>query len=241
MKTKILLISFIVSLPFWFGVNILTGRLENFLFLKEISKNPELFKAEAMGQIKQDSLPQRKSEIPELEIWARGAVSILKTKSGEKKILFQKNIQEIMPIASLTKLMTADVILENFDLDQVVSISKDAVNQKEYIGGYQEGQTLMIRDLLFSSLVESSNDAMYSITQIAKTEGFVALMNLEAKSIGLNNTFFINPTGLDPEKEEQGNYSTPIDLAELTFHILEKPLIHCQDFLQYILHCLFFY
>ncbi len=223
MRSKIFLISLIISLPFWWGINVFAGKLENFLFLQEISKNPQILTAQLSSKITE---PVRIQNQDNLDIQAKSAISVLITPNGERKILFKKNIQERLPIASLAKLMAADVVLENFDLDQPVKISKEAIAQKEDFGNFKSGEVFTVKDILYSSLIESSNDATYALVEKFGKEGFVALMNLEAKYLGLNNTYFINPTGLDPDNpDELSNYSTAEDLVNLTIHILNKPLI----------------
>jgi len=164
--------------------------------------------------------------LEKLEIGAKSAISLwVDDNFLHKRILFGKNISEQLPIASLTKLMTAFVVIENYNLDQTVSISKEAVAQSEYAGNFKAGENFSVRNLLYSVLMESSNDAAYALAEVISPSAFVDLMNLEKKNIlGQNNknTFFVNPTGLDSENNETIGYSTAEDLAELASYFLKK-------------------
>lgn len=223
MRLKFFLASFILSLPLWWGINVFAGKLENFLFLQEISKNPQILTAQLSSKITE---PVRIQNQENLDIQAKSAISVLITPNGERKILFKKNIQERLPIASLTKLMAADVFLENFDINQPVKISKKAIAQPEDFGGFRAGEVFTARDLIYSSLIESSNDAIYALAEIVGEEGFAGLMNLEAKYLGLENTYFVNPAGIEPDNPDDSlNFSTVEDLIKLATHLLDKPII----------------
>ena len=132
-----------------------------------------------------------------------------------------------MAIASLTKLMTAVIGSEFYYSSLPIEISKKAVNQPEEAGNLEVGEVLNVEKLLYIMIIESSNDAAFALTQpMEKAEAFVDLMNLKAKDMGLKNTRFFNPTGIDPEKDgEDFNFSTAEDLVKLTKYILKKPLI----------------
>ena len=233
MKSRIFLISFIASFIFFCGVNVFSSGLENFLFTQEIIKNPQILNA----QIAEQLFPEKKkrenvslnSQIGELEIGAKAAISVWTGKGfPSPKVLFQKNVSEPLPVASLTKLMTAFVAIENYRPDQVIVFSDQAVAQKEDIGSFKTGDKFAVQDLLYSVLMESSNDAAYALSEVVGLESFADLMNLEAKHIlGQNSkTFFANPTGLDSKENGNSNYSTAKDLADLGAYFLRKtPLI----------------
>jgi len=256
---KIFLISFILSLPFWWGINSLAKNLEDFLFWQEISKQPEIFTAKANQQILKDEIERLRferlqAELKSLEVDAEATVSVLINNRGEEKILFEKNADLELPIASLTKLMTALVVLENYDLSKEITVSKEAINQEEDFGKLEAGRDFQVKYLLYPLLMESSNDAAFSLANDydgMTEEKFVELMNLKAQKINLENTFFINSTGLDPEEPETRinpvkdktlkasdgcgclrqpisngvNYSTVTDLVKFTKELLKKPLI----------------
>jgi len=211
-KLKIFLIVFLISLPAWWGVNAAQKQLEDFYFSQLYIETPRVFTAQVA--------PLPKVEEPS-EIQAKAAFSLKVNEEGTWQILYQKNIKQKLPIASLTKLMTALVVLENYQLDLPIKISKKAVEQEEDSGQLKIGETLTVENLLYIMLIESSNDAAYALAEAIGVDNFVDIMNWETKSLGLKNTHFTNPTGLDDPK----NYSTAQDLAILTKNLLKKPLL----------------
>jgi D-alanyl-D-alanine carboxypeptidase len=214
---KLFLIAVLLSLPFWWGLNIFQQGLEDFFYVKEIEKNPPLFVAQ---------ISQNKAESQTIEnfaIEAKSAISIEIDLEGKEKIIFEKNTKQKMPIASLTKLMTAIVATEFYDPSLWVQISKDAVEQEEENGNLKVGEILKVEELLPIMLCESSNDAAFALAEVIGIEGFTDLMNLKAKDIGLMNTRFFNPTGLDPDDPAQPtNYSTAQDLVKLIKYLLKN-------------------
>ncbi|MDI6591424.1 MAG: serine hydrolase [Patescibacteria group bacterium] len=225
---KIFFITFFVSLPFWWGVNVFEKNLEDFLFWQEIADNPQILTAQIDLEKKLESLkPIRDWRTKDLEIEAKSAISVLITKEGEEKILFEKESSKILPIASLTKLMTANIVLKYYDLSKEIKISQEAVEQEEDFGKLKAGKIFSIKYLLYPLLMESSNDAAYALAEVIGQEAFVDLMNLEAKSLGLKNTHFFNSTGLDPKNLANPlNCSTAEDLVKLAKYLLEEqPLI----------------
>ena len=237
---KFFLIVFVLSLPFWWGTNILGKKLENFFYWREIAKNPQILAARLNQEIleaKLESLKPIRNQkgVEDLKIEARSAISVFydgRQEKNKEKILFEKEINKKLPIASLTKLMTALVVLENYDLSKEIKISEKAVAQPEDFGKLTAGKIFPAKYLLYPLLMESSNDAAFSLANDyddgMTEEKFVSLMNSTAQELNLNDTFFVNPSGLDPETEmpeTKINYSTARDLAKLTEKLLEKPLI----------------
>jgi len=233
MRPKILIISFIISIPIWLGINILTNSLEGFWYELELAKRPELFVADINENILERNLAQLKSDrelkkrFDDLDINARAAISIEVSKNN-KKILLSQNLEDRLPIASLTKLMTALVIFdldETYSFSQLIPITNKAVAQ-EGSSKYRDlvvGEKLSVKKLIYTMLIESSNDAAFALTEPMGSEAFVGLMNLYADDIGLENTYFVNPTGLEPDNpEEVKNYSTVEDFVKLTEHILKE-------------------
>lgn len=204
-KIKFLLLAFLISLPFWLGANIFQERLEGFFFLQKASANPQLLTAQLTAKESLEKLkPIRNKEAENLKITAKAGISVFVNKNGEEKILFEKNAEIPLALASLTKLMTANVALEYY-------------NMKEW----------EIKKFLYPLLIESNNNSAIELANIIGNEAFVELMNWEAKKLGMENTYFANPNGLDPESPKQGlNYSTAKDLVKLAKYItFEKPLI----------------
>ena len=233
-RIKIFLIALILSLPIFWGINILEKELRDFFYWREITENPQLLAAQAnqlaLEQKLRDLKPFRNRSVPDLEIEAKSTISVLVDGKDKEKVLFEKESNQKLPIASLTKLMTAWVVLEHYDdLSKEITISKLAANQYGNIGKLEEGKIFPAEYFLYPLLMESSNGAAFALANDYEgmTErDFVQLMNRETEKIGLNDTFFDNPTGLDPqESKTEMNYSTANDLVKFTKKLLEKPLI----------------
>ncbi len=220
MKKKIVLVAFIISLPLWWGVNFLENYLEGVFFDLELAKTPELFvnnsvEERQLAELKLDNQISR--SLKELDINALAALSVKIDKDGNEKVLFDQNSEQELAIASLTKLMTALVVLDSYDYFQLIPIDEESIDQEGAAGDLKMGEKLSVNNLVHMALIESSNDAAFALTKPLGQREFVALMNDYSKNIGLNNTFFNNPTGLEPD-----NYSTAKDLVKLTAYILEK-------------------
>lgn len=213
---KFFFAAFLISLPFWWGINVFGKSLEDFLFLSfYYQPSPQVF----LAQVSLPSFQAPEKEIPEIE--ARSAMSVKIKKNGNQEILFEKNSNQILPIASLAKLMTALVVLENYNLSQQLEVSKKAIEQPEDFGKLKIGEHLSTENLLYLALIESSNDSAFTLSELIGQEGFVDLMNLEVEDLGLKNTYFVDPTGYSTE-----NYSTVKDLVNLARYILEeRPII----------------
>ncbi len=128
-----------------------------------------------------------------------------------------------LPIASITKIMTALIVLENTKPDEIVTISNSAAKETGTRLGLKAGERLYVKDLLSAALIHSANDACRALADhVGGNEaGFVELMNKRARSLGLTNTHFQNSSGHDHEK----HYSTASDIALLTIITLNNPTI----------------
>ncbi len=126
-----------------------------------------------------------------------------------------------LPIASTTKLMTAYVALRELPLDRVVRAAPYSPVYGESLLELRPGQRISVRDLLYGLILRSGNDAAYDLAlAAARSEGrFVDEMNRYAAALGLAETHYANPIGLD----EEGNYSSAYDLAILTRRLLRDP------------------
>ena len=129
------------------------------------------------------------------------------------KILFDKNAYEKMYPASTTKILTAIVVLENTKLDDMATVSKNAL--ETIPNGYvtcnlQIGEELSIKDLMYALMVKSANDAAVVLAEHVggSVEGFSDMMNEKAKEIGCKNTHFVNPNGI----HNANHYTTAYDL-----------------------------
>lgn len=128
-------------------------------------------------------------------------------------ILYKKNSEEPLPVASLTKLMTAIVALDNFQLDDVVEVKQNWYEQEEMSWSLEldKGDSITVESLLNAMLISSYNDAAYTLADHYEGgwEEFIVEMNNHAELLGLDNTHFSNPAGLD---SEEGNVSTVEEL-----------------------------
>ncbi|MFA5792603.1 MAG: D-alanyl-D-alanine carboxypeptidase family protein [Candidatus Gracilibacteria bacterium] len=151
------------------------------------------------------------------------AGSILAIDLKSQSILFEKDSNIKRPIASLTKLMTAYIILEENDPNSVVNVSTNASGTGGSRMGLQAGEQITIKDLLYGLLIESGNDASVALAEFnAGSESeFINKMNIRANALGLNNTHYANTSGLDDENA----YSTAHDLTVLATHLLKDNTI----------------
>ncbi len=138
------------------------------------------------------------------------------------KILWQRNTNLRCYPASLTKIMTAVLVLERGNLEDWVTVPKDAAFTGESSMALKEGERVQLRDLLNAILVRSANDACVAAAiHLAGSVGkFVDWMNEKAEELGLTNTHFTNPHGL----HEPGHFTTARDLLALTRYALQNPM-----------------
>ena len=129
-----------------------------------------------------------------------------------------------LPIASLTKLMTVLVTLEHARLDDVVTISSRTSRVGESTINLRAGERIAVRDLLEAALIQSANDAATALAEYVgggSVPRFVALMNAKARALGLADTHFVNPSGLDAP----GHYSSARDVTQLARIAMGKPFV----------------
>lgn len=157
------------------------------------------------------------SSVEEPKINARAAI-IYDRKT--KQIIWGKNENEKRAMASTTKIMTALVVLENSNLSDVVTISKKAAGTGGSRLKISTGDKITINDLLYGLMLRSGNDAAVALAEYVggSIEGFADLMNKKAKELGLSNTNFVTPHGLDNED----HYTTAYELAVITDYALNN-------------------
>ena len=148
------------------------------------------------------------------DLYAKAAV-LMDGDSG--RILYGKNENEIMPMASTTKVMTLIVVLENASLDDTVTISSYASSMPDVQLGAKTGEQYKLKDLLYSLMLESHNDSAVAVAEHVggSVEGFAKMMNDKARAIGCENTHFITPNGLDAQDEAGAHATTASDLAKI--------------------------
>jgi len=132
------------------------------------------------------------------------------------QVLYAKGARQERPIASLTKLMTAVLVLRRARPSDVVTVSADASNEVGGVGiselGLEDGERITVDQLMYALLLQSANDAAVALAEdvSGSTDAFVHAMNVEAGRLGLHRTRFRSPDGLDDR-----GYSTALDLATL--------------------------
>lgn len=129
------------------------------------------------------------------------------------KVLYEKNSTQRLKIASLTKIMTAIIALEHKNLQDKIYVTRHAAYVGEDTMYLTTGEIYSVEELLYGLMLNSGNDAAYALADgiAGDSETFVKWMNQKAKELGLENTFYADPSGLD-----DATYSTAQDLVKLT-------------------------
>ncbi|MEO6423742.1 MAG: serine hydrolase, partial [Candidatus Nitrotoga sp.] len=132
--------------------------------------------------------------------------------------IWEHRSNDRLPPASLTKLMTALLVLEQGQLQEVASISRASARETGSRIGLKAGERFRVKDLLAATMIASSNDACHALADhLGRSEaGFVARMNRRAKKLGMRDTHFTNACGHDATK----HYSSAHDLARLAHELL---------------------
>lgn len=163
-----------------------------------------------------------------LQLYAQSAILM---DAGSGRILYEKNGHEIRPMASTTKIMTCILALEYGNMEDYVEISSYAAGMPKVKLNMQAGEKYLLKDLLYSLMLESHNDSAVAIAEHigGSVEGFAAMMNQKAWDIGCFDTFFITPNGLDAvastdNGETKSHSTTAADLARImSYCIMDSP------------------
>lgn len=151
----------------------------------------------------------------------------------KNEVLFKKNETAQLPLASITKLMTAQVAMDLSSKNSQITIRKEFL-QEEGDSGLSDGEIWNVKNLVDFSLIVSSNDGARAVASVigAKNlkitdyntgrEDFIRKMNEKAKEIGLNQTYFINESGLDEKNGQSGGYGSAQNVAEMMKYILKN-------------------
>ena len=156
-----------------------------------------------------------------IKAYGSSATSTILMDTDNNRIIYADNIHSIRSVASISKIMTAILAIELEDIEDEVIIG-DEINSAYGSGIYiKQGEVLKLKDLIYGLMLRSGNDAALAIAHYAggTVEDFVKLMNEKAIEIGMKNTTFNNPSGLD---EENGNYSTAYDMAILMSYAMKN-------------------
>lgn len=209
--TYIILTIFISLLP---NSNLKNSYYEK-IAQKVATKLPEQKQPE---ELKLVNIPQRKAEYT---IGTESSAALfVDVQSGE--ILFEKEKDKKLPIASTTKLMTALVAIDKLDLNEVITVPNYSLRPLDSAMGLTPGTKFKTSELLHGLLIDSAADAALTISaKLGGEHEFASLMNEKTKILGLKNTQFSNSVGYD----DPGNYSTASDLVAIARIALSSPTI----------------
>ena len=149
------------------------------------------------------------------------ACVVFEANSG--RLLYQKNKDEQLPEASTTKIMTALIVVENSDISQQITITKESVGIEGSSVYLREGEKLTIKELLYGLMLRSGNDCAVALAlYVGKSiDNFASMMNKKAQKLGCKNTNFVNPHGLPDEN----HYTTAYDLGLISCQAIKNPII----------------
>lgn len=161
------------------------------------------------------------------------ATSCIVMNCENNEVLYSQNIYQVLLPASITKILTCITVLEHYPLDDIIIINNE-INQctgsKIYL---RPGYVVTVKDLLYGLMLNSGNDAALALALHLSnnTNDFMILMNSMAKKIGMKNSLFHNPSGLD---EETKNYTTAYDMALLMSYALKneafREIANCREY-----------
>lgn len=154
-----------------------------------------------------------------LSVQADG-VSEIAMELDHSTLLYGKNIDRKLPMASTTKIMTALIVCEDCNLDEVITVPDEAVGVEGSSIYLKQGEEISVRDLLYGLMLVSGNDAAcaLAIHHSGSVELFVKKMNEKAKELGAENTNFVNPNGLP----DDNHYTTAYDLCKIALAALKN-------------------
>ena len=194
------------------------------IFLDNVSNKPDILLGSVVDvaeKLVSQNIQANIQNTPGIEINAKSAISIISNLKDSSKVVINKDIDLKLSIASLTKLMTAVIVLDNYNLADEITVSETADKQDPMKLDVKFGDTMSVESFLDIMLIESSNKSAYALSEgpngYPGTENFINLMNQKAKAIGMQNTIFVDPTGLSYE-----DISTAKDLAILAEYILRN-------------------
>lgn len=158
--------------------------------------------------------------LPDKPVITSKAAILIDADTGQ--ILFSKSANTRLPMASTTKMMTGILAIESLALNQDVTISPNVPATYGSMLGFRQGEILPVSELLYALLVPSANDAAVALAEAVAggVPAFVKLMNEKARDLGLSNTHFVNPSGLNAK----GHYSSAKDLATLAAYAMRDPV-----------------
>lgn len=180
---------------------------------------------EAAGTEEAAGTAENQAEVPQ-ELQSLYAQSAVLIDGDSGRVLFSKAGNEQKPMASTTKIMTCILALELGNMEDTATASSYAASMPQVHLGVSSGEEFRLKDLLYSLMLESHNDAAVVIAEHigGSVEGFAALMNEKARELGCENTYFITPNGLDAQDETGEHSTTAEDLAHIMkYCIMDSP------------------
>lgn len=216
MKTKRKFI--IVLISFLFGCSVLLCQLYLFPSIQSIARLSDSLSD--TGEMHATVLYEKKQESTQaknLQLYARSA-ALLDASSG--RILYEKDGNKKLPMASTTKIMTCIIVLENSKGDEVVTVSSNAAKQPDVQLNANSGDQYYVKDLLYALMLESYNDVAVALAEHVggSVEGFATLMNEKARELGCEQTNFVTPNGLDASE----HYTTAEDLCKIAAYAIQN-------------------
>lgn len=167
---------------------------------------------------------QAMEELKENELYALSAALI---DGSNGRLLYGKNQDEVRAMASTTKIMTLILALEYGNLDDIITVSSYAAKMPDVQLGIKSGEQYKLEDLLYSMMLESHNDVAVAIAEHigGDLDSFINLMNKKASELGLSNTYFLTPNGLDEENENGKHSSTAYEMCLLMkYCVMDSPV-----------------
>lgn len=214
-----------VSAVDWEGI--LKGLGYEVVEMDKSGENLQTLSESENGAASQESAGNAKMQTSStsLTLHARAA-ALIDADTG--RVLYGKDELSAYPMASTTKIMTCIIALEYGNLDDVVTVSSYAASQPEVKLGIRSGETYILRDLLYATMLTSYNDCAVAIAEHigGSVEGFADLMNQKARDLGCYDTWYITPNGLDAENEGGVHRTTAEDLAKVLAYAIKN-----EDFL----------
>jgi D-alanyl-D-alanine carboxypeptidase len=151
---------------------------------------------------------------------ARSFLTVAVGAEDTKKVLAERNPNQILPIASITKLMVALVALDNLNPETKIKATLDYIGKEESAFVIEPDRSYTVMELITNALVSSDNDSARLLSSALGENNFITKMNTKAVELGLSQTHYVNVTGLDPQDLTAGvNASTATDLLNLIIYI----------------------
>jgi D-alanyl-D-alanine carboxypeptidase len=175
---------------------------------------------------------------PAVGVPANRAAAALLVDVDSRHVLFDRKSHARMPLASTTKLTTAMVALDNVGPDTTVTVPAEAVNVEPNVMGLSAGEQLTVRELLYGLLLDSGNDAAETLaatTLVGGRRAFLKAMNVKSAALGLTDTQFVNPSGLDDPEQYSSAHDLALTAAYLYQHypVIEKVVTTKEEALSY--------